>query len=86
MNMFLRVLIVIANFVLVPIMFPIQAVKLVVMYFKDKEEFNEYDIYWADLVDAFVQGIGIGLKSNAKFLKNGDLNEFDWAFKDEGLD
>ena len=69
MNIVKRLLIVIGNIILAPIMLPIQF--LISMCYVVKR-----DIGFKECIEAFVEGVGEGVQSNIRFIKSGDINEF----------
>lgn len=77
MNIVKRILIVVGNLVLFPIMLPIQAVRGVIYWFKYRKEYN---LLW--MLIGFVIGIGISVFTNIKFLISGDLDEFKWIYEE----
>ena len=77
MNMFCRILIVLANVVLMPISLPISIIGYTVwiVYVGIKYGILDRD-FVVDCVKEYGKGIVIGMKNNARFLKTGDLEEF----------
>lgn len=76
-NKFLRVLIVMGNNILSLVMVPIQLIRLIVNYIRYKEYYNELDLGWTEIIKSFTAGLKRATHANRRFLRNGDLNEFD---------
>ena len=69
-NKVVTILIVLADFILVPIMFPIQSIRAFIISKRYDMTFNEF---WS----AFWYGIKEGVRANFRYLKSNDLSDFE---------
>lgn len=75
MNKFCRFLIIIFNFILLPIGLLIGIVRLA--KYCVTNGLHEYDNSFIELLKDFIHGIKIGFYNNVRFWKTGDIDEFD---------
>ena len=69
-NKVVTILIVLADFILVPIMFPIQSIRAFIISKRYDMPFNEF---WSE----FWYGIKEGVRANFRYLKSNDLSDFE---------
>ena len=76
-NKFLRILVVFGNNVISLIGVPVGIIKLIVTYIREKDMYNDLDLYWTDMWDVYIRGLDRAIQANRDFLKTGDLENFD---------